>query len=858
MNKIWALWEVSVEGPGGTETLLFSNRPYKPVAGPNAGISYIASWVNPDVYKFAPPKNGTHSLQGGLRTTSGFCSFEPFSIVVGNRPTSLSSPTRELDHLFAPGDYVFVGDVTLRLAYGKVDGTAPDWADFGNPVFTGRIQDEPDLSKDSTTVTWHFKPNTSRTQTPLLTDRFTGMGGWFDTGSPGVKSTNPVGDLHAADWSVYFYANASLNAGKPACIYSAWSYVFTGPGDTEFPLVEIYRDTDNFLKLRFHYSVIIFSLSTLFDTYTIMSLAGLTYQDLRKVTVVWDDTNSTLRAYLDQTEIVNTPILNKVARSTSDDFYTLGYWLDPDPFPQAGDSDVRYSAMRVFDKALNPEELPDITGVIDYGDEDLIIPHLKASFEFNRLDGNLIINSVQGPDFKVGPSWGSSIDGEPSLESQVMPAVFGDVFNVELLEIDNRLGKSFVGVGASDVVHVYAQGVALQKDYSPGTKSYDFDGIRGTIQVTPGIDSDFGKYLADGQLITVGSGTFAGTYEIDDLAPSQYRRVRAAGSTDFGFKASVPTLAPTTVATESVSITTNPLEADWNDNETFVNPYGGPAGRLVTLKAPRPSPVTADVVGDAEILVSGAPTLPNYPAPGVIGNVFCQMIEKYGPKIDMTGFRPAYSDFPDRVGYVVEDESTTFDNVNELLRGCLLWADENGLGQYILKGWKFPEELSASHTLTEGSVVSVRRIERKGETSKCAVDRLIVDYNKSWTKLERSSIPEYAEPDNRDFMSSEWRSIPIGDLVSGSPETPRFRTYELRKSKARVIGNKALRIAQGNIYEVIYRYDGIGTMKDYEVQQRIDGDLPNFSRPNFQSILTGYTPNPFMGTIALNLWIGGP
>ena len=49
---------MEVEGPGGTETLLFSNRRYTPNSGPYAGVPFRASWTRKSAARWTLKKNG--------------------------------------------------------------------------------------------------------------------------------------------------------------------------------------------------------------------------------------------------------------------------------------------------------------------------------------------------------------------------------------------------------------------------------------------------------------------------------------------------------------------------------------------------------------------------------------------------------------------------------------------------------------------------------------------------------------------------------------------------------------------------------------------------------------------------------
>jgi hypothetical protein len=833
------LIEGEIGGPGGPESVYFSNREYEPDVGPNVGVKYLAS-IGQDIVGNTLAKEGMTSPHPQLRTTIGVASYKPFDLTVLNRQPDPEVATRELDYLFVPGDYTFIGSASMRLAYEKDDNSPPDWADFGDPVATWRIMDPPEKSRDGTTVKWTFHPNSSQLETPLLTERFTGMGLWaenldFSSGF-GIDS----GFQDGTDWSVQFYVGVDPpTAPIPGAFYS----ILETRNASILPVFRLYRN-DNTLRVRVNYADSAPNTTEgLFDDYDILDMTGLFRQDLLWITVVWDETNGDLIVYLEDDEIVNTPILNSMARGAA---------VSATGMPSGQSQQFRFSSARFYTKALTVSDVVATTGVINYGDETSPVADLLHAWEYERGDGFTIVDYVSGSDQSYGVLWGTSLDGEPSQANKVIPGAWGDCYNVELLDLSSRLGVAMAGVGTSEVLNTYSQGVALQEDYSPGSAAYSFDGVADTIRGIPPSITDFGARFVDGQQITVESGTYAGDWEIDDITPSQYRRLRESGSTLFDFTVLLEDLTPNSSGAEVVTISTDSTQADWETQSTE-NPYGGPDGELISFGAPRPRPVTSDIVGDGEIFVTNPPGT-GYVSPGVLGNVILSMTKKYGAELTDVA-TVDYDDIPDRVGIVVADESSVVENVNKLCRGCLVWVEEYGDGSLNPKPFKFPSELSPSYNLTQGSVISVERVKKvsaNGRTSTLTGFNML--YSKAWQTIDRASIPEYAEQENRDFMSAEWRQETIGTLPN-TTDVPALETFEVSKSAALEKGADILTISQADTYKVAYRWPFVDALKNLVLGIRIDGDFPEYGLPNFEAILTGIAPALLEDIVTLNLLI---
>jgi len=832
--KRWVIIDLDIVGI--PDRILLSNREYHPDAGPNAGKHYRAAWTRASYQGWKMTKVGL-AADGNLTRTTGVAAYQPGDIEISNaRPTP--NAAREFSALLDLPE--FSGTYTIRIAEGKNDGTQPEWADF-QPFGAGILRRKPRRVDRGKRIALRFEPTQDLLASPLLSQRFTGYGAFFRSELTTTSSTAPAvmggsftlqsygtmvwDEVVPLDPVVYLYR---LRTAANGTLLSLYLVAPTVGGDFEF-FAEVLT-TSGIL------------------TYSLGVVTAVTKNSdavrLDEVVFSWDEDNLRVRAWIAGAATLDVAMAAVSAGAGTENHFQM--------FVTRAANPIYMSSLRVFDFAVtetsDPLRLEDVRGPLAYPEETLI-----SGYEFNRRTGlDLVDDGVAGIDLvSSGGFWGSiteGVDGAKALAGFVIPAAFGQPFNVPVVLFDRRddIGAA---VAAGEVRRLYVNGVGLTKTLNY-TADVIVDGNRGTMRGDTGgtVPVDFADGFLPGQWVDISMPGLVGTFKIAEISPDPYSRVRETTSAPPPQLVIVFEGLPAGTFTGSATVTSN--TAAWVASGT-VNPYH-PADvemPVIAYLGAFPTNATADLLGDPKILAAGPPS-ETFVDPGDPANVVAQMLSRYAIQWDSSLFTvPSYGAIPGSVGYFVNDDRPAADAVAEVLAGYNAWLDEGLDGISVLRQLTL-DSAAADHIIPEGSIIDVSTPGRSSSDGAEGVPGLEVRYRRAWVKQDSAAIPEAADDDLAAFVTQGYQKVVVGSPVGANP--PVFETFEIDRRRSRRLGDVALALSQSDPVNIRFRQlPGVAAL--YQFSEIVECDAPLFDLPAFIGKICGVDITAAAGTVTLTL-----
>jgi hypothetical protein len=820
---LYLLVDITVQGPSGDHELRFSNLSYVVRSGADEGVSYRASITKSASDGFRVERKGYRRREDKVLVASGLLGRKVSEIVVAN-PYDPYTGERELDYLFSD-DYTLEGNVVIKQAWSEVG--QPDVGDF-TTLLTGTLLKRP--TKSQGRVSFPVQSRHADADAPLLTERFTGMAGGL-LSAPGFLIESDAGvypNVLGGDFTVQFRIAPFVGVTETVL---QW---IDGGGT---PLVRLYvNGPDQSLYLDVYNGVSA-------DSYKLYSVAAYTRTRPFFGTLVWKTT--TFDAYLNDDKLVSdTAVLS----------LPIGM---PSKFNRPSSNTFMFSiSYRVWGRELSATEIKDRNRAIEDHTSEV---SLALAWEFDERRG-IVATDYSGNNIHATLTndtlWFSlPIDGEADDAETIIPLVLGNAFGVPVKIYDDRIRRGMVSATALDIIHVYSQGIALVRNIFEGVASRYMDHNRDIMYSL--VAEDFGYLLTPRQNVSIsgGTGTWSGTFILDSLTPNNLRRVRPRGD-DYRFTLRFESTDWTTSGADNVNVSHVLGEEDF-----LVTALESPYDALANANLPAiyynddfPEPTYADVVGDGEIMDPFI-TPTNYDPPGTLDNVVTQVVRKYGPGWDTATFpTPSYGSLPFRVGYYVDDQKPTSAVLNDLLNGCLVWLIEGGNGQFLFTEFKFPDELAPLQNIIDAdSVVSVTE-ESVGSNSLFKIPALTTMYKRNWTTLDAGNIAQGVNSDTAAFNTKQWREILIGTPPTAGGDIPEWQTYENRKTEARTLGERALRLSRGKVYTASIRVHPSEQPSAFQIGSRVDGDLSRLGAGNYPKIVVESTMRPTVGLMTVSFW----
>lgn len=836
----YVLWTISnIQGPGGAETLRFSNLPYTIDSGPDAGESFQDSWTTSSYEAFSITRTGNSITQEGLLSVGGTVTPQVGEVEVANNYPSAQATVRQLDYLFSSA-YDLSEATVLGELKSTSSSTPPTYSSFIT-FLSGRLARRPTKTND--TVKFYIAPRMSDLTGPLLKRRFSGMGSYYLlSASPAGESNPPV--IPATGFSLQVYGSFFLGGTATG---NQTLYKIQDSGLVA--LIDIYVDTAENLKLGIKYA-------TGTDVYTLWTRPvgerGLGNPFFASVS--WDDTGGTMSAWVNGTKVVDaTPILH--ARTGTFNLNVFG--------AVNGGSAAMLSAVRVYNTAHSEVEILRREGPINYQEDTSIL----NAWEFD--DGVGTICTDYGPNSRhvslpAGTWVFRQLDGDRGQDDKIIPLVLGSSFCVPVVVANPKEPSGIATVTGSRITRAYSKGIPISTT-GVVAATFSFNHIAGTIDITSGA---FGRSLVPGESIEVVSAfdsQYNGVYVVKAITPQVSGTVYPSGTKD-PFSVAVESHPWTSSGTGTATVqTASTVNYNWVQIDGAglePSPYTSAENIIGALYSwTLPQPLTADVVGDPTVYVSSPPS--GYVNPDDFGNVIAQAVKTYGPAWDNTIFPVSpyvFGQFGYRVGYYVNDSKKAEEVIDDITRGCLIWMVESNNGEvslapfYFPEGIGFSEEISAdevdpSSVVTDRFSASARR-----DISSPFVTSVITSYARNWTPLQESDIPQIVDPEVRSFVSKEWREVISGDTGKITTDTPRFFTYENRKAEAQVLGDAVLRLSQGEVAELAIRMDPEEQLTALQIGAKVTGDLTSIGLGNGERIVIGRDAQIGTGMLQLSLW----
>lgn len=835
---LYILWTISnIQGPGGAETLRFSNLPYQIDSGPSAGQSFQDSWSLESYERFSIKEVGFELTSEGVLVPGGVLEPAAAPVDVANNYTSAAAVARQLTYLFG-ADYDLTGaDVVGEMARTK-DGTVPPYSSF-QTFFTGKVSKRPGKTVEE--VSWVFESTLARLNGPMLSRRFDGMGPRLVFNASAPISEGDPAPMIGGNWTVQAYLSAFLGAfatGKQT--------IWRVEDSSNVALLDLYIDAgSDTVKLDVKWA-------SGTDTYTLWARpVGKRDGDYYFwVSVSWNQSAGTYSVRADGGEVVTAgTILHNPAGTEAETII--------------GDlplSAYHATATRLYNVALTDDEAAERERPLDYLEDEGI---LYNAWEFNDGRGSVVTDygprknhlQIQDPI----PDWRFyAFSGDAGFADKVIPAVLGAAFGVPAVISNPKEPSGALSVGMDSVQIVRAKSVPLSRAEQYPTGTYSFNHATGAIKLTSGVFT-FGRTLLIGESLTV-SGAFDsqynGTYTVLSMSPSNVGVLRRQGLADrYGVIVESP--GWTSSGTGSATIRADVDQQDWNVEPAAAPPEVG----KITLSRTFPSPVHADIVGDPNIYATSAPSA--YTPPDDLANVLLQAAKDFGPQFDNTTFPDvAYglfttpAGFAYRVGYYVADESPTRKVIDDIAKGCLVWMRESGAGVISVDAFKFPEEIGSSTPISADDVIPGTITNKRGSGSSSGrwITSLKTNYQRVWSTVGENDIPQIVDENTRSFVSREWRTAISGDAGNVTTETPTFYAYVNRKPQAKALGDRVLRLSQGEVVEFDVRVDGEDQPTTYTVGSKLSGDLSAVDLGASDRIVLGREMFLGAGYMTLTVW----
>jgi len=834
MPKRYILLDLDVEGLPAR--LLLSNREYRPTAGPNAGKPYRAAWTAQSYRSWKITKAGLRA-EGNLTRTTGLAAFQPGEVeLVNARPTPGSA--REFDALL--GLEEVSGTWTARIANARPGGGAPDWADFA-PFGAGIIRRKPRRVDRGKRIILSLEPTQADLERPLLTRRFTGYGSYFfSTSTVQSPSAPPV---MGSNFTLQVYGQV------------VWDNVI--PID---PIVYLYRLRNAANATLLSVYVVAPNLSGDFDIFAqVLTAAGLSTYSLGTVPAAskaanalrldeiifsWDEDNAQIKGWVNGLQTLGESMSSPSSGAGTENHFQM-FVTRPLNF-------IYMSAVRVFDVAITEESEPlrlvDIHGPLSYPED-----HLVSGYEFSRGIGlDLIDSGSAGVDLvALSGGWGSlsvRMDGQQEIAGAMLPAAFGQAFNVPTVLFDRRKDIDLIAAAAFEVIRGYVNGVHLTPTVSY-VAHVIVDGNRGTMRLTGTAPApvDFGMALVPGAFVDIAMPGLSGNFQIVDIDPDPFAFVRKTTSGP----SPVTVILSGIPAGSYVGVATVTTTLPFWDALNSVNPYSG-AVELPTIGYAQPQPpgITMDMIGDPEIVATSPPAA-TFVDPGDVANVAAQMLTRYGVAWDSSRFTiPSYGLIPGSAGVFVNDERGAGEIIAELLTGYNAWLDETPDGVSELRQLTL-DDGPVDHVIPEGSIIDVSTPGRQDSGGAEGLNGLEVRYRRAWVQQDRGSIPEAASKVVAAFVSQGYQRAPVGS--SARSGLPIFETFEVDRRQARRNGETALALSRKDPVNVRLRKDPKEAAALYRLGDKVATDAPAFDLPSFSGRIGGIDITPAAGTVTLTL-----
>lgn len=828
---LYFLWDIIVQGPSGDETLRFSNRRYVVQSGPDTGESYRASWTKQSYDSFMIDAIGYGLSKDHVVNVGGIIPRLSTPLEFINSFQSIDATARELDFLFT-SSYTLKGTVTGKLAVVEedesipVDGEQPVLADF-TTFFTGILTKKTIRKTD--TVVFYPEPTSVQTKGPMLTRRFNGMAGYLKITGDDISVTSPT--FVTGDFTLQLYGGFDVGTVGPEGLIRIRDAAL----DVMF---EVYYDlADDSLKI---------GVDNKTDTYTLLSLGAPVagFFDFRFITISWNDTAGTFNAWINETQVfTDETIVNSVTGTET------GILIGDFNFDATFESSTR-----IWSRVLTKAEVLIRLGAIDHTQETGLI----RAWEYDEGRGGVVIdfstNKAHIDISAVTFAHESGSDGTVFQEGKIKPIALGTVWSVPILVVDPKLDKGFISDVLFNILQVYSQGMPLVFNEASTFGVFNFNKDTRILSLNPPAFFGFRRVVNQKIIISSSSsGDFDGTFTIDALIPETVRRLAPSGD---DFRADIQVVEPwPSTSTESALVDMDPNHVDWDIANRSSGYYTEPNLEtvLVEFTASTVSPLFANVIGDRHILSTGAPG-GQFNTPDFLDNILAQVLKTYGPGWDDTTFPPpVYSSLDHRVGYYIDDSKPTADVVNDLARGSLVWVVEDGDGVITLQEFDFPEDLSGPEIIDQESIISVEQphFPLHGINE---LTTLNVNYDKSWTVMGLTAIPDAVDAETRAFITKEFRTLPIGAVDEITTETPTFITYENRKEIATITGNKVLRLSQGLVHTITLRMQADDQLNSFDQGALINGDLPRYGLNGLVGVSLGKKMGLTSGQVTVFVW----
>lgn len=837
----YILWTFSgIQGPMGAETLRFSNYAYVIDSGPDAGESFQDSWTEASYRSFGVTRAGFTITPDGLLRVGGLVPPEAGSIEVANNYPSAVSTVRQLNYLFG-SDYDLSNVAVTGELKTSLDGTPPAYSSF-IPFFAGTLSLRPTRTSD--TVTFHVAPTVSLLNGPMLTVGQTGMGTLYDFSSitPAIENNPPA--IVNTDFTLQYYGNFVLGGA------TGDQSLYKIEDAFNVALINLYFDDTENLKLGVNHL-------TGTDVYTLWSrpINERQSDDFFWASVSWNNTGGTMSAWVNGVKVVNaTPILNTPTGVPADNVFAT----------RSSPATIGISSIRVFGVAFDEDSVLEREGPIDHAEE----ASLLNAWEFDDALGNICTD--YGPDSRhlllsFGQWRFQHTGGDRWQDGKIVPLVLGSAFGVPVALTSPKQPGGVISAAGFLIARAYSKGVPLSTFNTTAPAPFSFNHVAGSIKAA--VAAFYGRFFVPGESIEV-SGAFDpqydGTYTIKSIVPRVTGSLIPSG-TDDRFSILVDSHTWTSSGSGLAVVKTDSNAAyDWVPSSTSIVEGGLYVDNVdilgITYSWNLPHPLSADVVGDLTMYLSSPPA--GYKSPDRLLNVMLQAMKTYGPQFDDTTLPPSYSfnDIPYRVGYYISDETPTRDVVDTLSRSCLTWVEEDGAGVISFSEFAFPEDVGSSEEIfaddiDPSSVVTDRfSSTARRNVSSPFVTSVITRYLKNWTPLEENDVPQVVDPEVRSFVTREWRQIVAGDAGLVTTDTPVFETYENRRGRAKTIGAKVLRLAQGEVAEFDMRLDPEDQLTSFLIGSKVVGDLTRLGLGDRDRIVIGREAMLGAGLLHLVVW----
>jgi hypothetical protein len=784
---------------------------------------------------------GLASGSDGAVLPAGISDRVPTSLVLQNPRKTIETTERILDKYFEDG-YSITGKATHYLLEVGDFAPVPLWADFGDPVFTGRVT-KPSDPGDLVTV--YINSSGSATDTQHLTKQFTGGGTSIYVRAEATMPT-PVG-MVGNDWTVQTEMALRSRTGvtSPLEITDAGNNV----------LLSVFSTNEGGLELSIKHA----GGTDTYDLGTDASHQQISWLP-KRYTISWSESTGTLRAWDNKTLTLETPILNPAANVAEAFAYIFRTTSTIAPF-------TSFCYLRLWDEALF------LDGVVDYSEPDFTASNLLRAYECNDIDTSktmadsgpnakhIDLSSFDNDDDYYWEGSPNAFIGDSALFEKVIPYAYGNVFHIPLLALNALYNERALGCAVAETIAVFGNGAQHVQEASYGNPAI----INADTRMI-GVDRDGIVYLDDycrlfavGQRVRIhGPTVFAEqTPTIRAIFPDPIHSFKRTSSNLDVYSIRVSELNPATgVFSESPFLSTVVGDEDfgqpWPYTQTALdNPYGGDGESPVyRFNRPTSEPVTACIAGDPTQVVTGLPA-EDYVSPATVGNIVSQMLTlNLGWGASEYNI-PDYSVLPQYAGaYVKDNETTTRQAVNSVLQG-LGWLEEGTDGVFTLKAYK-PPTGTPVFTFKQGETISVRRLSKFTKEGEEDVPTAInIGFRRSYTVVDGGSLPDITEPSVRDYLTNEYRTRTVGNLTVGIT-APQFNTQLNSAPEAKAVGQNVLDLTRGQTIEIAYRYDSKAMFEDFEMGMEVDGILPDFGYPKFGNkggIVAGYIPIPYQSIV---------